>query len=102
MIKVVFWDYNGISAGWAKHFLKDDVEIVRTLKPDDKDQAEFILRGSWDYVLIFDKDSRDVFEEIFNVMHAMNFPTENIIFAQYNQDWLKNPANIFGERFLFS
>ena len=95
MIKVVLWDYNGISAGWAKHFLKDDVEIVRTLKPDDKDQAEFILRGEWDYVLIFEKDSREMFEEIFNIMHAMNRSTENIIFAQDTQNWLKNPAAIF-------
>ncbi len=95
MIKVVLWDYTGISAGWAKKFLKDDVKIVRTLKPDDSDQAEFILRGDWDYVLIFDKDSREMFEEIFKLMHEMNFSTENIIFAQETQNWLKNPAAIF-------
>ena len=95
MIKVALWDYTGISGKWAKHFLKDDVKIVRTLKPEDKDQAEFILRGDWDYALIFEKDSREIFEEIFKLMHEMNFSTKNIIFAQDNQSWLKNPAAVY-------
>ena len=95
MIKVVLWDYTGDSAEWAKYFLKDDVEIIRTLKPDDKDQAEFILRGDWDYVLIFEQGSREVFDEILNTIRAMNFPTENIIFAQDTQSWVKNSTAIF-------
>ncbi|MBR7025270.1 MAG: hypothetical protein IKI08_04620 [Selenomonadaceae bacterium] len=39
MFKVVLWDYTDESESWAKKFLKDDVEIIRTLRPDDPDQA---------------------------------------------------------------
>jgi FkbM family methyltransferase len=94
-MKVVLWDYTGISAAWAEKFLKEDVEIIRTLKPYDKDQAEFILNSKWDYVLIFEQDSREIFEEILNTMREMNFPTENIIFAQDTLSWLKNSAAIY-------
>ena len=95
MIKVVLWDHTGVSGKWAKHFLKDDVKIIRTLKPDDSDQAEFILSGGWDYVLIFEKDSREVFDEILNTIRAMNFPTDNIIFAHDTESWLKDPFAIY-------
>ncbi len=93
--KVVLWDYTGHGAKWIKQFLKQDVEIIRTLRPDDPDQAEVILRGDWDYVLILEKDTREIFEEMLKTIRAMNFPTENIIFAQDTSSWLKNPAAIY-------
>ena len=40
MFRVVLWDYTGESMNWAKNFLKDNVEIVRTIHPSDTDQAE--------------------------------------------------------------
>ena len=95
MIKVALWDYTDEGAAWAKQFLKEDVKIVRTLRPNDKDQAEFILNGDWNYVLILEKDSREIFEEILNTIRAMNFSTENIIFAQDFSSWLNNPAAVY-------
>lgn len=94
-IKVVLWDYTNQGAEWVKQFLKNDVEIIRTLRPEDHDQAEIILRGDWDYVLILEKDTREIFNEILNTIRAMNFPTDNIIFAQDTSSWLKNPAAIY-------
>ena len=77
MFKVVLWDYTGDSAQFVKTFLKKDgVKIVRTLRPDDPDQADVILRGDWNFVLIFEDGQREVFEEIFKTMRAMNFSTE--------------------------
>ena len=52
MFKVVLWDYTGESANWAKTFLKDDVKIIRTLRPDDPDQADVIMRGDWNFVFL--------------------------------------------------
>jgi len=97
MIKLVIWDYTGESSAWLKNFLKPNVaEIVRTLRPDDPDQAEVILRGDWDYVLIFTTDdTRKVFDEMLSTMRSMNVPTDNIIFVSKFKDWLKNPAAIY-------
>ena len=92
MFKVVLWDYTGESAHWAKNFFKDGVEIVRTLRPDDPDQAEVIMRGDWNFVLIFENGQRELFNEIFKTMREMNFSTENIIFAKDFDDWVRNPA----------
>ena len=52
MFKVLIWDYMGESANWAKNFLKDDVKIIRTLRHDDSDQADVILRGDWNFVFL--------------------------------------------------
>ena len=95
MFKVVLWDYTGESAQWAKNFLKDDVEIIRTLRPDDTDQAEVIMRGDWNFVLIFEKGQRELFEEIFKTMREKNFSTDNIVFANDFHSWLNNPAAVY-------
>lgn len=96
MLRVVLWDYVGNSAQWAKDFLKPTgIEIVRTLRPDDPDQAEVILSGDWDFVLIFEQDARETFEQIFDTMRAMNFPTDNIIFADDSSSWEENPAAVY-------
>ena len=97
MIKLVLWDYTGQSLTWCGKFLKPNVaQIVRTLKPDDVDQAEVILRGDWDYVLIFDdKDSREIFDEMLSTMRAMNFSTDNIIFAKTITSWLDKSAAVY-------
>lgn len=93
MFKVVLWDYDGTSAQWCSQYLKTDgVQIVRTLRPDDTDQAEVIMRGDWNFVLIFEGNERAVFDEILDTMRAMNISTDNIIFANAADDWLKNPA----------
>ena len=93
MFKVVLWDYVGDSAQWVENFLqKDNVKIIRTLRPNDNDQAEVILRGDWNFVLIFEENTREIFEEMLNTMRAMNFSTENIIFAHDLYSWLNNPA----------
>lgn len=93
MFKVVLWDYAGIGKQWCSQFLKTDgVQIVRTLLPDDVDQAEVIMRGDWNFILIFEGSERAVFDEILDTMRAMNISTDNIIFANGARDWLKNPA----------
>ena len=94
MIKLVLWDYTSQSSTWCENFLRPNVaQIVRTLKPDDPDQAEFIMRGDWDYVFIFDDDnSQAVFNEILSTMRAMNVPTDNIIFATTALSWTDHPA----------
>lgn len=95
MFKVILWDYTGESANWAKNFLKDDVEIIRTLHSDDDDQAKVIMRGDWNFVLIFEQDQRELFNEIFKTMHEMNFSTNNIIFARDFYHWLNNPTAVY-------
>lgn len=95
MIKVVLWDYTGESSQWSKNFLRDGVEIVRTLRPDDPDQADVIMRGDWDFVLIFEQDQRELFDEIFKVMRDMNVSIENIVFAKDFNGWLNNPRAVY-------
>lgn len=95
MFKVVLWDYTGESANWAETFLKSDVKVTRTLRPDDPDQAEVIMRGDWNFVLIFEKGQRELFNEIFKTMREMNFSTENIIFANDFDSWQNNPAAVY-------
>ncbi len=97
MLKLVLWDYTGNSANWTKKFLRPNVaEIVRTLKPDDPDQAEVILRGDWDYVLIFaDDNSQEIFDEMLSTMRAMNFSTDNVIFAMSIASWIENPVALY-------
>ncbi|MBR1645595.1 MAG: FkbM family methyltransferase [Selenomonadaceae bacterium] len=97
MLKLVLWDYTGNSVAWTKKFLKPNVaHIVRTLKPDDSDQAEVILRGDWDYVLIFaDDNSREIFDEILSTIRVMNISTDNIIFAMSISNWIENPAALY-------
>ena len=95
MIRVVLWDYIGDAEKNVGKFLKPNVKIVRTLRPDDADQAEVIMRGDWDYVLIFEKDTRKIFDEILSTIRAMNVDTANIIFAQDTSAWLENPAAIY-------
>ena len=94
MFKVVLWDYTGASETWAKKFLKDDVKIIRTLRPDDTDQAEVIMRGDWNFVLIFEKGQRELVDEIFNTMPEKNFSTDNVIFATDFDSWVKHPAAV--------
>ena len=95
MFKVVLWDYTGESANWAKTFLKNGVEVVRTLRPDDPDQAAVIMRGDWNFVLIFEDGQRELFDEIFKTMRAMNRSTENIVFANDFNDMLENPSAVY-------
>ncbi len=95
MFKVVLWDYTGESENWAKNLLKSGVEIIRTLRPNDADQAEVIMRGDWNFVLIFEKGEREIFNEIFKTMQAMNFSTDNIVFANDFNSWLNNPAAVY-------
>ncbi len=97
MLKLVLWDYTGESASFVKNFLRpNSAEIVRTLNPDDPDQAEIILRGDWDYVLIFaDKNSQEIFDEMLSTMRQMNFSTDKIIFAGSLDDWARNPEAIY-------
>lgn len=95
MFKVVLWDYTGESENWAKTFLKSGVEIIRTLRPNDADQAEVIMRGDWNFVLIFENGEREIFNEIFKTMQAMNFSTNNIVFAKDFYSWLNNPAAVY-------
>jgi len=95
MFKVVLWDYTGESANWAKTFLKSNVEIIRTLRPNDADQAEVIMRGDWNFVLIFEKGEREIFNEIFKTMQTMKFSTDNIVFANDFDSWLNNPAAVY-------
>ena len=94
MFKIVLWDYTGESSQWAKTFLKDGVEIIRTLRPDDSDQANVIMRGDWNFVLIFEQGQRELFNEIFKTMQQMKVSTENIIFAKEFQSWLSHPAAV--------
>ena len=95
MFKVVLWDYTGESENWAKNLLKSGVEIIRTLRPNDADQAEVIMRGNWNFVLIFEKGGREIFDEILKTMQAMNFSTDNIVFANDFNSWLNNPAAVY-------
>ena len=95
MFKVVLWDYTGESENWAKNLLKSGVEIIRTLRPNDADQAEVIMRGDWNFVLIFEKGEREIFNEIFKTMQAMKFSTDNIVFAKDFNSWLNNPAAVY-------
>ena len=94
MLKLVLWDYTGQSSSWCEQYLRPNVaQIVRTLKPDDPDQAEVVMRGDWDYVLIFaDDDTQKVFDEILSTLRAMNVATDNIIFATTALSWADNPA----------
>lgn len=94
MIKVVLWDYTGESDAYAQNYRSDNVEIIRTLRPDDHDQAKVILRGDWDYVLIFEQGQREIFDEIFKMMHAMKVSTDNIIFAKNYFDVLNHSAAV--------
>ena len=97
MLKLVLWDYTGESESFVKNFLRpNSAQIVRTLKPDDTDQAEIILRGDWDYVLIFaDENSQEIFDEILSTMRAMNFSTDKIIFANLPKDWARKPEALY-------
>ena len=95
MFKVVLWDYTGESAQWAKTFLKSDVEIIRTLRPDAPDQAEVIMRGDWNFVLIFENGQRELFNEIFKTMREINFSTDNIVFVNDFQNMLNNPTAVY-------
>ncbi|MBQ3451322.1 MAG: FkbM family methyltransferase, partial [Selenomonadaceae bacterium] len=73
----------------------DDVEIIRTIHPSDTDQAEVIMNGDWNFVLIFENGQREIFNEIFKTMRAMNFSTENIVFANDFNSLLDNPAAVY-------
>ena len=95
MFRVILWDYTGESEACAKGYLKDDVEIIRTLRPDDPDQAEVIMRGDWNFVLIFENGQRELFNEIFKTMHALNVSTDNIIFAKDFNSMANNPAAVY-------
>ena len=53
MFKVLLWDNTGESAQWTRKFLKDDVEIIRTLHSDAPDKVEVLMGGDWNFVLIF-------------------------------------------------
>ncbi len=94
MIKLVLWDYTGQSSSWCEKFLRPNVyEVVRTLKPDDPDQAEVVMRGDWDYVLVFaDDDTKKVFDEMLATMQELNVSTDRIIFVDKLVDWSDNPA----------
>ena len=95
MFKVVLWDYTGESKNWAKNLLKDGVEIIRTLRPNDADQAKVIMRGDWDFVLIFEQGQREMFNEIFKTMQEMKVSTKNIVFAKDFDSWQNNPAAVY-------
>ena len=96
MFKVLIWDYIGTSAQWTDDFLrKDAVEIIRTLHPNDNDQAEVVLRGEWNFLLIFERGTREIFNDMLNTMRAINFSTENIIFAGDFLSWLNNPLAVY-------
>lgn len=68
------------------------MEIIRTLRPDDPDKVEVLMGGDWNFVLIFEKGQRELFDEIFKKLRTVNFSTDNIIFARDFDSWVNHPA----------
>ena len=96
MFKVLVWDYVGVSAQWFNQYAeKDYIEVVATLTPatPDKYSSEILLkRDAWDWLLIFEQDTRKFFDE---AIKQLNLPLDRVIYAIDVNSWLEHPKAAF-------
>ena len=94
MLKVLLLDYVGNSAKWLKDFtLKDRFEVVGTITPESKkNNLAFLISDKWDYLLIFEKNMRDLFVKLTEMAEISK---DRYIYALDWYSWLNHPAAIF-------
>ena len=85
-------DYTGISEKWINKFIiKENLEVVATVSPETTVIyfMELLKENSWEYLLIFEKNMRNEFEEF---VKAFNLPKNRVIYALDENSWAENPA----------
>ena len=82
-----YWDY------WLDCYAqREHIHIVRVVTVEDTEEAILnSLYGDWDYLLIFEKDMRAEFDEMFS---RLNLPFERVIYAMRLVSWLNRPKNV--------
>lgn len=90
-MKVLVCDYAGISAQWLEQFaIKENLEVVGTITPDT--DKKILAEKSWEYLLIFEKGTRQFFVTI---AKFMNIPENRIVYALDFNSWATHPAAMY-------
>jgi len=92
MQKVLIWDNTGNTPAWCKKYLDmTDVDIVHTITPAEPAPEILLRRDAWDWLLIFEKNTRATFDTIIN---TLNLPAEKIVYALDGRHWLQRPKAV--------
>ena len=92
MNRVLIWDSTGESPKWCGTYLEKDVEVVHTIRPSDPVPEILLQKDSWDWLLIFEKKMRSVFD---TTIQTLKLPIDKVIYALDVQSWLKCPKAIY-------
>lgn len=91
-MKIFVCDLLGVAADWLEQYaLLENLEIVGSISMTDRTQAALLVEKSWDYLLVFEKDSRPFLTAMF---HFLNIPDERIIYAQDVGNLAAHPAAV--------
>lgn len=93
-MKVLICDYVGISEQWLENFtVRKNFEVVGTILPaTTQNQRALLAEDSWDYLLIFEQNSRQFFSLL---IQFMNIPAERVIFALDELSWMTHPLAVY-------
>lgn len=92
MFKILVWDFMGTSAQWIDQFIdKKDVEIVTTITPKEPPSEILLKRDAWDWLLIFEQNSKDFFDIAFKIL---GLPSDKVIYALDAESWLQHPKAV--------
>ncbi len=93
MFKILVWDCIGISAQWLNNIADTkDIDIVDTITPDKPAQEILLKRDAWDWLLIFERDSRNFFDA---TVQMLSLPPDKVIYALDIISWLQHPKAAF-------
>lgn len=91
-MKILICDYVGNSKQWLDQFtIKKNYEVVGTITPDSN-QKSLLSEKSWDYLLIFEQNSRDFFKTL---LQFFNIAEERTIYAMDYKSWAAHPSAVF-------
>ena len=92
MIKLLVFDYVGQSKPWIQEFINlDKVKVTRTILLSDKAQDKLVTKTNWDYILVFEQNMRNIFQE---TISKLKISPQKIIYAMDLSSWAANPEAV--------
>ncbi len=87
--RVLIWDAMGYSPEWlATEARTDHIQVVQSIMLATAGQESLNFDAEWDYLLIFEHQQRQLFEELTT---QLQLPSERVIYVMDMESWRHHP-----------
>lgn len=92
-IRMILWDFTGIGYRWISRNMQiNRVDIVEQISADEDEPERVIFECEWDYLLIFEKEFRDMLNEKTGVLKISE---DRIIYALDFMNWCRHMDMVY-------